>query len=228
MKKLLVLLSALAVLLVSASAQSAHNYLIYDVNASVTALEPNWFGDNTSGTDAFLIHTSGGPMQVNFGTGIIHSGGTVQIDLSLFPTAALSGDYNDLINKPTRTFNNSPSHSIQTVAAAANGFQISATQDANVTYSTTIVTTATIGGTSSGYIVLEICPTNSATAGNWIEIGRLTNAQSISLALALQSVQTAGTPIFGMVPGGYYARLRSVNVSGTPTYTYNSGQEVKL
>lgn len=126
------------------------------------------------------------------------------------------------------SFNNTPSVTIQTVAASANGNQLSSTRNAQVSYSVTLVSTATIAGSQSGYVVLEICPTNSAVAGNWVEINRVTNGQAVSLAVVLQSVSTGGGTVSGTVPSGYYRRLRSVNVSGTPSYTFNSGQEVLL
>lgn len=143
--------------------------------------------------------------------------------------------YDDLVNafeasSPDDDFNNNPGRSIVTVAAAANGFQISEEKNSNVNYSVTITTTVQIGVATNveGYIVLEIAPTNSSTAGDWIEIGRITAAQSIGLALALSSAQKVGGQIGGMVPAGYYARLRSVNVSGSPSYAINSGQEFVL
>lgn len=135
--------------------------------------------------------------------------------------------YGPLMNVPW-VFNNTVSHPIQTAAAAANGFQLSATDNASVFYSINVNTTATIGGSSDGYVVLEISPTNSSVAANWIEISRSRNGQSITLAIALQSVQNIGSELMGIVPAGYYARLRSVNVGGTPTYTFVSGQEVVL
>lgn len=128
----------------------------------------------------------------------------------------------------TRSFTNNASHTIQTVAAAANGFQLSTTKDAIVNYAATIVTAATLAAGAVGSIVLEVCSTNSSTAGNWQEIGRLTNGQVFSLALAIGCTQTVAGSIGGIVPAGYYARLRSINTTGTPTYTYNSGQEVLL
>lgn len=127
-----------------------------------------------------------------------------------------------------RAFTNNASHSFITTAAAANGFQLSTTRDAAVSYGVQISTTATIGGNASGYVVLEIAATNSTTAADWKEISRITNSQTITLALALQSVQISGGALQGMIPAGYYARLRTVNVSGTPTYTFNSGQEVLI
>lgn len=126
----------------------------------------------------------------------------------------------------TRVFQNQPSRTIQTVAAAANGWQLSTTRDASVGYACSITTVATIGGAAIGYAVLEICPTNSAVAANWVEIDRVTNSQTITLAIALQSSQTISTSVRGIVPSGYFARIRSVSVSGSPTFTYVSGQEV--
>lgn len=124
------------------------------------------------------------------------------------------------------TFNNSASHSIVTTAAAANGFQISATRNASVSYSISISTTANIGGTANGYVILEIAATNSSSAGDWQEISRLTNSQTITLAIALQSVQVIAGTLSGIIPSGYYARLRSVSSSGSPTFSFISGQEV--
>lgn len=126
------------------------------------------------------------------------------------------------------SFNNAASHTIQTVAASANGFQLSTTRNVSVYYSVNVTTTATIAGASDGYVVLEICPTNSAVAANWTEVSRSRNGQTISLAIVLQSVQNIGSELMNIIPAGYYMRLRSVNVSGTPTYSFISGQEVTL
>lgn len=91
-------------------------------------------------------------------------------------------------------------------------------------YTVQIVTTASIGSGATGYVVLETSPNNSA----WTEAGRIVNGQVITLAIALNSVQTTAGQISGYLPAGYYARLRSVNTTGTPTYSYISGQEVLL
>lgn len=129
---------------------------------------------------------------------------------------------------PVMTFNNTASHSIQTVAASGNGFTLSSTQNALVNYSISITTSVSLSGNASGYVVLEICPTNSSTAASWLEIGRSPSGQSGTLVVGLTLTQVGGGQIGGAVPAGYYSRLRSVNVSGTPTYAYNSGQEVLL
>lgn len=130
------------------------------------------------------------------------------------------------VNIPASSFNNAPGRALVTVAAAANGFQISSTRGAMVSYSQTIISTATIAGNASGYVLLEICPTNSAVAANWIAISRVANGQAVSLAVVLQSVSTGGGVVSGMVPASYYCRIRSVTTSGSPSYTTNEQQEV--
>lgn len=126
-----------------------------------------------------------------------------------------------------KSFNYAPGRSIVT-GTGATGFQVSSTRDSVVTYSTKITTTATIAGGQEGYVVLEIAPTNSATAGDWKEVGRVTNGQALSLALTLQSIQPVSGILMGIVPAGYYVKIRSVNTTGTPAYSVLSGQEILI
>lgn len=125
-----------------------------------------------------------------------------------------------------RAFTNGASRSIVT-GTGATGFQVSATRDSQVNYSVALSTTATIGGASTATVVLEVCPTNSATPANWVEVARVSNSQTITLAVALQSVQGVTAELSGVVPAGYFAKLRST-VTGTGLATYTSGQEVLL
>lgn len=157
-----------------------------------------------------------------------HTGTQSASTITGLATVATSGLYSDLSGLPSRSFTNNPSRTIQTVAAAANGFQASTTQATMVSYSVSISVTATISNASVGYVVLEVCSTNSSTAADWTEISRTTNGQTISLAVILQSVQLSSGTVSGVIQPGYYARLRSVNTSGTPTYGFISGQEVKF
>lgn len=112
-------------------------------------------------------------------------------------------------------------------AAAANGWQIHATRRSWVTYSVTIQTTLSLTNGTGAYVVLEIAATNSSTAGDWKERARFTNSQAgSSLTIGLSVQQTIGAPLACMVPPGWFVRLRRVNISGTPTITLDSGQEV--
>lgn len=140
-----------------------------------------------------------------------------------------SGDFSKLSNYPVYVAPSQSSVTRSTVSSATStGFQISSTRNSLATYSLTIVTTASIAGNAFGTIVLEICPTNSTTASDWVEVSRFTNGQALSLAVALQSVQTTASCLHTFVPAGYFVRIRTISTSGTPTFTYNCGQEVLL
>lgn len=163
-------------------------------------------------------------------SGTVTTSGSLAVNLTATGTAGIytnvtTDAYGRVTAGTARSFNNAPSHSIVTTAAAANGFQVSAAQDALVNYSVNLSSTSTIGGASSAYAVLEICSTNSSTAANWTEIARVSNGQTITLAVALQSIQTTTAAVSGEVPAGYYARIRSV-LTGTSSAAFQSGQEV--
>lgn len=121
---------------------------------------------------------------------------------------------------------NNPSRTIQTVAASANGWRPTGGDVRNYTvhYSVSTSCTATIGGASSATVVLETALTNSATAGDWTTIGKIANGQTITLAIALQSIQTGTIDITREIPAGSYVRLRST-LTGTSSCTLDSGQE---
>jgi len=141
---------------------------------------------------------------------------------------ATSGTYpNFTIALSPRTVNNNPGRSLVTTAAAANGFQVSSTKEADIQYSITIDTSVSLSGNSSGYVVLEICPTNSSTASDWVAVSRTVSGQSGTLVVGLVLNQAGGGQVScTKVTPGYYARLRSVNVAGTPTYTITAQREV--
>lgn len=108
----------------------------------------------------------------------------------------------------------------------ATGFQVSASRNQTVHYNVKVTTTASIAGNADGYVTLEVAPTNSATAGDWVEMARCGNSQALTLAITLQSVQGTTCGLVGDIPAGYYTKLRSVTTTGTVSFTYLSGQEV--
>jgi hypothetical protein len=152
-------------------------------------------------------------------------------DWSQGNTAALDFIKNkpSLVTGVVRVFSNGVvSRTIQTVAASANGFQLSASRDAVASYSVTITTSITLLGSSGGYVVLEVCPTNSAVAANWVEVARVASAQGGTVVVGITLNQTGGGHIQAIVPAGYYVRIRSVNSTGTPTFTLTPGQEILI
>lgn len=118
-----------------------------------------------------------------------------------------------------------PARTIETSTGAV-GWQISSTRLSTVSYNINSTTTATIGGNSGGYVTLELAPTNSATASDWVEMGRCGQSQNVTLALALQSVQSIACQLTTDVPVGYSVKLRSVTTSGSPSFGFISSNEV--
>lgn len=124
-----------------------------------------------------------------------------------------------------------PVQSLPTQAAATRAlntvFQVSAARPALVSYSVQLTVTATIGGGQVGDVILEIASDSAfTTAVQTVAITGL--GQTYSLAVAIQGVQPQTGVVAGVVPAGYYARLRTVSTTGTPVFTYRAGQETLL
>lgn len=187
---------------------------------------------NAVSGDALIMNK---PTFTNYtaGTGINITGNTISnsapdqtVSLTAGNGISITGTYPNFTITLKQPTVNTVTRSIVSTAAAANGFQISSTAFSIATYSVTINTSVSLSGNASGYVVLEVCPTNSATAGDWIERGRTTSGQSGTLVIGLTLNQAGGASATIPIPIGYYARLRSVNVAGTPTYAYNTGVEI--
>lgn len=106
-------------------------------------------------------------------------------------------------------------------------YRVSTTRPAWVTYSVQLTVTATIAGGQNGDVVLEIASDAAfTTAVQTLSISGL--GQVYSLAVAIQGVQPQTGVVSGFIPAGYYARLRTVNNTGTPTYLFRAGQETVM
>lgn len=122
--------------------------------------------------------------------------------------------------------NYAPSRSQASATRALNtAFQISSTRDAMASYSVQCVITASIAGGQSCDVVFEIATDAAFTTGVQT-VGIVGTGQTYTLAVALQGVQPQTSQLFGYVPAGYYARLRTVSVTGAPTFLYRAGQEI--
>lgn len=177
--------------------------------------------------------TNGTVTSVTAGTGL--SGGTFTTSGTVsMPNTGTPGTYSGVTTDTqgritagtNRSFNNSASKTLVTSATAQGGVVLDASRDASVTYSLSTSTTATIGGASSVTAYLEIAGTNSATAGDWTAIQTVATGQTVTLAIALQSVQSNSLTVSGMIPAGQYVRIRYA-VTGTGSCSYINGQEVK-
>lgn len=110
---------------------------------------------------------------------------------------------------------------------SSTGFQIDASRDCEVSYDIDMLSTATIGGASSVTVYLETADTNSTTPGDWTTVAKVSNGQTITLAIVLQSAQTATMQVTRKVPAGKWVRLRSV-IAGTASATIAHQQENKF
>ena len=129
-----------------------------------------------------------------------YSGGTLNVPTPSIPSTA-------------RT--TSP-QSMSLVGTGATGTQISATNAATVRFTVSTSTTSTIGGPATSVVVLKKCATNSVTEGDWTSVATFESDQTITLAIALQSIQVVKGQLTCDLDAGWYVKL--VN-SGTGTHS---------
>lgn len=164
-------------------------------------------------TNGTLISSS------NSTTASFLSPSNVQSDWSVSDTNSLSYIKNKpYIISPSQS---SASRTLNTV------FQLSTTRGALVNYAVDVSCTLSLTTGQSGTIFLEIASDSGFTA-NVQELTRFSNANSGTLTIGLNLVQSVTGTLSGYVPTNYYCRLRTSNVVGTPTFTYRSGQEILL
>lgn len=152
--------------------------------------------------------------------------------LPTIPAAQVNSDWNSssgvsqILNKPTipSTLRTTSTLSLSLVGTGATGTQISATNDSSVKLTVSTSTTSTIGGPSTSLVALKICSTNNATEGNWTTVTTFENDQTITLAIALNSIQTVKGQLSADVPATWYVKLVNSG-SGTHTETFVSGQQ---
>jgi hypothetical protein len=108
-----------------------------------------------------------------------------------------------------------------------SAFQVSSTRWSTVRYSVDISTTVSLTGGAVGRVILETA-TNSGFTTGVQELQSFGNGNTGTLVVGLVLTQSATACLSGDVPPGNYVRLRTVNITGTPTFNYISGQEVLL
>lgn len=120
----------------------------------------------------------------------------------------------------SRSFSN-PSRSLN------SAFQPSTAMDTFGSYSVSIASSLSLTGGQQGSTILEIAD-DAAFTTNVKTVAQITNGNTGTLTLGLNTVQTSGGNLVGVIPAGKYARLRTVNTTGTPTNTSVVAQEVQL
>ena len=174
---------------------------------------------------AFPAIPGGTVTSVTAGTGL--AGGTITTTGTIsLPNTGTAGSYANVTTDAQGRVTAGTNRSQAAAARALNtAFQVSAARDAWVSYSVQITVTASIAGGQNGDVVLEIASDSGFTANvQTLSISGL--GQTYTLAIALQGVQPQTGVVTGYVPSGYYVRLRTVNLTGTPSFSYRAGQEV--
>lgn len=114
-------------------------------------------------------------------------------------------------------------HSIASGARNFNqGYQVSTTQEVDVNYSVSIVCTLSLTTGQAGDIYLEYSANGST---GWTFAGQQPASNTGTLVVGLNTSQREGGSLSVHLPAGYYWRLRTNNVTGTPTYTFLGGTE---
>lgn len=100
----------------------------------------------------------------------------------------------------------------------------SGNRDTYVNYSIDIACTLSLSGGQAGTVFLEIADDDTFST-NIQEVSRTVNGNTGTLSLGLAITQNCTAQLSGMIPAAKYAKIRTANTTGTPTFTYRSGQE---
>lgn len=120
----------------------------------------------------------------------------------------------------TRSFTN-PTRSLN------SAFQVSTAHDSFVTYSVDVVATLSLVTGQVGTVVLEYADDSGFTT-NVLTVQPSKNGNAGSLAIGLNLGQTVTATVSGIIPAGKYVRVRTVNTTGTPSFTLTNSQEVLI
>ncbi len=202
--------------------------------ATTSALTSGLAGkfNNPSGTTAQYLRGDGSlatfptipggtVTSITAGTGL--SGGTITATGTIsLPNTGTAGSYanvtTDAQGRVTAGTNRSFANPVRSLNAA---FQISASRDAWAVYTVDISVTSLLLAGTSGRVYLEYADDSGMTT-NLVTVNSSPNATG-----GVLNVTNLGSGnVTGFIPAGKYARIRTANVTGTPTYTFVGSQEV--
>lgn len=104
-------------------------------------------------------------------------------------------------------------------------YQISANRDAFVSYSVDVDTTLTLAGGATGQVALTTFTNSGCTTGSTV-VQKAKAGLTGTLVVGLTINNPATVTLGGVVTRGLWAELVTTNITGTPTFTMNTTQEV--
>lgn len=102
-------------------------------------------------------------------------------------------------------------------------YQVSSTRPSKISLSPQISCNLTLLAGQSGTITLDISSNGST---GWIVCKSIGGSNTGSLTIGLNTTQLTMAPLDQDLPAGYYWRLTTTNLTGTPTYTFNGGSYI--
>lgn len=166
---------------------------------------------------------SGTVTSVTAGTGL--SGGTITTTGTIsLPNTGTAGTYATVTTDAQGRVTSGTGRSFTRPARTLNtAFQISATRDAWAVYTVDVSVTSLLLSGTSGRVYLEYAD-NSAMTTNLVTVNSTPNATGG----VLNVTNLGGGNVTGWIPAGKWARIRTVSVTGTPTFTIQPDQQEVL
>lgn len=117
---------------------------------------------------------------------------------------------------------NSPPHQFFAGTRSLNSsFIASSNTDSIVKYSVDVASSLSLSGGTVGGVLLETSTNNS----NWVFYDGGINANIGTLTIGLNTWQTNTISVGGCIPAGYWIRIKTTNIVGSPAFSFRSGNE---
>lgn len=191
----------------------------YATNAALTSGLSGKFNTPVGSTSQYLRGDGSLATFPSIPSGTVTSVGLSSTTLSI-SGGPITSSGNITINTIARSFA-FPSRTLN------SAFQISTTRDASVSYAVDIGATLTLTGGQTGTVILEIADDSGFTT-NVQTVNSTANGNTGTLTIGLSLTQTSTATLAGIIPANKFVRLRTVNTTGSPSFTYRTGQEVLL